>query len=171
MDDPIPTNRRRFLEGVSVGGATALAGCTDQLDLGGDGGDGTAEQADSGSDAGASGVAAIATIDQEAIQEEQAKLRTELQNGNITREEAQEELATLQQEYLDEAMNALGDTAAEAEGVTVEEEYRSLGAVIVTGDAGSILGLLNTDDVSALVPKADVEERAQTAQGTETPQS
>ncbi|QCC48230.1 hypothetical protein [Halobellus limi] len=169
MDDPTPTKRRRLLEGISVGGATLLAGCTDQLDLGGDGG--SDEQVDSGSDAGADGVAAIAAIDQEAIQEEQARLRSELQSGNISQQEAQEELATLQQEYLDEAVTALGDTAAEAEGVTVEAEYRSLGAVVVTGDAGGILGILNTDAVRALVPRSDVEERAQSAQGTGTAQN
>ncbi|MFD1597419.1 hypothetical protein [Halobellus rarus] len=168
MDDPTLTKRRRLLEGISVGGATLLAGCTDQLDLSGDGG--ADEQVGSDSEAGADGVAAIAAVDQEAIQEEQTRLRSELQSGNISQEEAQEELATLQQEYLDEAMTALGDTAAEAEGVTVETEYRSFGAVIVTGDAGGILGILNADAVSALVPKADVEERAQSAQGTGTAQ-
>lgn len=165
MDDPTATKRRRLLEGISVGGTTLLAGCTDQLALGGDG---TDERMDSGSDAGADGVAAIATIDREAIREEQAELRTELQNGNISQEEAQEELATLQEEYLQEAISALADTAEAAEGVTVEDEYRSLGAVIVSGDPGPILGLLNSEDVSALVPRSDVEERAR---GTATAQS
>ena len=170
MTDQTPTKRRRLLEGISAGGTALLAGCTDQFDLGGDAG--TDEHAGSHGEASTDGVAAIATIDQEALREEQTRLRSELQSGNITQEEAQEELATLRQEYLDEAMTALGDTAAEAEGVTVETEYRSLGAVIVSGDAGGVLGLLSADAVSALVPRADVEEQVQTrtAQGTENAQ-
>ena len=166
MDDSIPRNRRRFLEGVGVGSGLLLAGCTEQLGLGGDSG---TDQVDSGDGETADGVAAIAAVDQEAIREEQVELQEELQRGNISQEEAQEELATLREEYLEEAMNALTTTVEETEGAAVDEEYRSLGAVIVTGEAGAILGMLDSEDVSAFVSRADVESQIQ-AQQTQTTQ-
>lgn len=54
---------------------------------------------------------------------------------------------------------------AATDGVDVAEEYASLGAVVLTGEAAPILSLLNSEDVSALVSRSDVEDRA----GTETP--
>jgi len=167
MDDSIPRNRRRFLEGVGVGSGLLLAGCTEQLGLDGDDG---ADQVDSGDGETAAGVAAIAAVDQEAIREAQVELQEELQRGNISQEEAQEELATLREEYLDEAMNALTTTVEETEGAAVDEEYRSLGAVIVTGEAGAVLGMLDSEDVSAFVSRADVESQIQAQQTQTTPE-
>ncbi|MGQ4555806.1 twin-arginine translocation signal domain-containing protein [Halobellus sp. GM3] len=163
MDDSILQDRRRFLGGLGVGGGLLLAGCTEQLSPS----DEAREQVDEGGDETASGVAAIAAVDQEGMQEEQARLREELQSGNLSREEAQEELVSLQESYLNEAMDALSGTLEAQEGVTVDEEYRSLGAVTVSGDAGAILSVLDSEDVSAFVAKADVESRVQTQ---ETPE-
>ena len=168
MDDPT-TTRRRLLEGASVGGGALLAGCTDQLDLG-DGGSGTgtdAAQTDAG-DAAVDGVGAIATVDQEALQQEQLEIREALQNENITREEAQEQATELQAEFISEAVTALADTAAATDGVDVVEEYTTLGAVVLTGEAAPIIGLLDSEDVSALVSRSDVEDRAQTDTPTES---
>jgi hypothetical protein len=67
-------------------------------------------------------------------------------------------------------MNALTTTVEETEGATVDEEYRSLGAVTVTGEAGAILGMLDSEDVSAFVSRADVESQIQ-AQQTQTTQA
>jgi hypothetical protein len=158
--DETTAKRRRFLEGISVGGGMLLAGCTDQLDLGGE--SGTAAQADD--DASVGSVAAIANVDQKALQEEQVALQEELQNGNITQEEAQEEFAEIREEYLNEAIDALTGTVAETSGADVDEEYRSFGAVVVSGEPAALLSLVNAESVRALVSTADVEESV----GTET---
>ena len=166
MDDPT-TTRRRLLEGATLGGSALLAGCGGQSDLGGGAGTDVA-QTDAG-DAAADGVGAIATVDQEALQQEQLSIREELQAGNITREEAQEQAAALQEEFIGDAVSTLAETAASTDGVDVDAEYPSLGAVVLTGQAAPILGLLNSADARALVPRSDVEDQAQT--GTATTES
>jgi hypothetical protein len=172
MDNP-RTTRRRLLEGASVGGGALLAGCTDQLDLGG-GGSGTGTG--SGSEAAQTdaerttvdGVGAIVAVDQEAIRQEQATIREALQNGNITREEAQQQAAELEEEFISDAVTALAETAAEIDGVDVVEEYTTLGAVVLSGEAAPIIGLLDSENVSLLVSQSDVEDRAGTATTTES---
>lgn len=161
MDETISKNRRRFLEGISVGGGMLLSGCTEQLDLGG--GSETAAQTGA-DDASVGSVAAIAAVDQEALQEEQIALREELQNGNITQDEAQAEFAAIREEYLNAAIDALTGTVAETSGANVDDEYRSLGAIVVSGEPAALLGLVDAESVNALVSIADVEERV----GTET---
>jgi hypothetical protein len=163
MDDPT-TTRRRLLEGASVGGGALLAGCTDQLNLGSGGsGSGTDAAQNEAGGTTVDGVGAIATVDQEALQQEQLKLREELQNGNITQEEAREQAADLQEEFISDAVSALAETAAATDGINVADEYASLGAVVITGEAVPIIGLLDSEDVSALVSQSDVEDRAETA--------
>jgi hypothetical protein len=171
MDDSTTTTRRRLLEGASVGGGALLAGCTDQLDLGGGGsGTGTGSEAAQTDADGATvdGVGAIVAIDQEALQEEQLAIREELQNGNITREEAQEQAAELQEELISDAVSALAETAETTDGVDVVEEYTTLGAIVLSGEAVPIIGLLDSENVSALVSRSDVEDRAGTETATTT---
>ncbi|WP_049985785.1 hypothetical protein [Halobellus rufus] len=163
MDDLTPSGRRRFLESVGVGGAALLAGCTDQLDVGDGGGDAD-EQVTADSGDNTASVAAIVAVDQTALQEEQAEIQSEFQNGNLTQEEAREELSTLQDEYLGEAITNLTGTVEETEGVSVDDTYRSLGAVTVSGNAAAVLAILDADSVSALVSKADLDAQVQTTQ-------
>lgn len=177
MDDSI-LNRRRFLAGASAGSGLFLAGCADQLGLGDGGQTDTPGENDGGTDvsgsdataaedeeAGPDGatdaaVAAIAAIDQQGLREEQMDIQRQVQSGEMDQEEAQQEMAAVQEEYISEAIGALTDRVEETEGVSVEDEYSSLGAVTLTGEAEAILGLLSSDDVSALVSAADVEARA-----------
>jgi hypothetical protein len=171
MDDSTTTTRRRLLEGASVGGGALLAGCTDQLDLGGGGsGTGTGSEAAQTDADGATvdGVGAIVAINQEALQQEQLAIREELQNGNITREEAQEQAAELQGELISDAVSALAETAETTDGVDVVEEYTTLGAIVLSGEAVPIIGLLDSENVSALVSRSDVEDRAGTETATTT---
>ena len=169
MDDTT-TTRRRLLEGASVGGGALLAGCTDQLDLGSGSGTETGDEAaqTDGDGATVDGVGAIAAVDQEALQQEQLRIREELQNGNISRAEAQEQAAELQEEFINDAVSALAETAEGTDGVDVVAEYSTLGAVVLTGDAAAIIGLLDAENVSALVSRSDVEDRAGTGTATET---
>ena len=169
MDDPT-TTRRRLLEGASVGGGALLAGCADQLDLGGGDGSGTgtdAAQTD-GDGATVDGVGAVVAVDQEALQQEQLRIREELQNGTISREEAQEQAADLQEEFISDAVSALAETAEATDGVDVTAEYTTLGAVVLTGEAVPIIGLLDSENVSALVSRSDVEDRAGSGTTTES---
>lgn len=156
MDDSTLKNRRRFLEGVGIGGGMLLAGCSDRLDLGG--GQDPAQTSDGG-------VAAIAAVDRQAMQQEQAEIQAEIQSGNMTQAEAQQAVADLQEKYVGEALDSLGSTVEETEGVSAGQRYESLAAVTLEGEADAILGLLQTEDVRALVSVADVEAQAGTPEG------
>jgi hypothetical protein len=67
-----------------------------------------------------------------------------------------------------EAVAALAETATATDGVDVVAEYPSLGAVVLSGAAVPIIGLLDSADVNALVSQSDVEDRAGTATATES---
>lgn len=166
MDDSTLQNRRRFLEGVTVGGGVLLAGCTDQF-----GGD-TQDNVQEGTEANgsANGAAAIAAVDQQAMREEQAAIRKQVQNGEMNQTEAREEMSSVQQKYVGEAMDSLTATVEETDGVSAGTTYDEFGVVTIEGDAGAILGVLDSDDVNALVSIADVEEQMQ-GQGTNTAES
>ncbi|SFG39305.1 hypothetical protein SAMN04488063_1900 [Halopelagius inordinatus] len=170
MDDSTLQNRRRFLEGVTVGGGVLLAGCTDQF--GGDTQDNVQEGTETGGGAngGANSAAAIAAVDQQAMREEQAAIREEVQSGEMNQTEAREEMSSVQQKYVGEAMDSLTATVEETDGVSAGQTYDEFGVVTVEGGAGAILGILDSDDVNALVSIADVEEQIQ-GQGTTTTES
>lgn len=154
MDDSTLQNRRRFLEGVSVGGGVLLAGCAGQL-----GGD-TQENVQEGTTAtGSGGVAAVAAVDQQAMRQEQASIREDVQSGEMNQTEAREAMSQLRQKYVGQAVDSLTATVEETDGVSAGETYDEFGVVVIEGDAGAILGLLDSDDVRALVSKADVEEQ------------
>lgn len=164
MADPNPTDRRRFLAGVGIGGGMLLAGCTERLGRGGDG----AEQNQSNSiQEGEGDAVVIAAVDQEAMQEEQAEIQEAVQNGDMDQEEAQTEITELQEEFVGEAVDALTGTVEDADGVDVGETFDSLGGISVAGEADAVLGLLESGDVSGLVSVADAEAQAemQTQQG------
>lgn len=150
MDDTPQRNRRRFLQGLGVGGGTLLAGCS-QLGIGGNG-DGNG---------GSAAAAAIPAVDQQAIQQGQARIQSEVQSGNMTQAEAQEEIAALQEEHIGQGLDDLESEIGSTDGVSVAQRYDALGAITLEGEAGPILGLLDTDVASQLVSTADVEEAAQ----------
>lgn len=158
MDGSSLTNRRRFLEGAGLGGTILLAGCAEQFGVGDDG------QSEADGD-GLDGVAAIAEIDQQAMQKEQVEIQQQVANGELNQTEAQEAMIDVQETYVGEAVDALTGTIEDADGVEVGETYSSLGAVTVTGEPADVLGLLGSEDVRALVSAADVEEQAQARNG------
>lgn len=157
MDDSTLQNRRRFLEGVSVGGGMLLAGCSGQL--GGDSQDNV--QGDAGQTTGSSsnGVAAVASVDRQAMRKEQAAIRQKVQSGELNQTEAQQEMASLRTKYVSDAVDTLTGTVEETDGVSVGKTYDSFGVVTVEGEAGATLGLLESDDVQAFVSVSDVEEQ------------
>lgn len=169
MDDSTLRNRRRFLEGVSVGGGMLLAGCADRFG----GGSQESVRQDGGETTGTgAAVAAVASVDQRAMREEQATVRQDVQNGEMNRTEARQRMSDIQSKYVGEAVNTLTGTVEGTDGVSVGKTYDDFGVVTVEGDAGAILGLLDSDDVQAFVSVADVEEQVakQRANATESGQ-
>lgn len=165
MGDPTTADRRRFLEGVGIGGGILLAGCTERI---GPGGDDAEDQTDSGqqnqtnsSQEGEGDAVAIAAVDQEAMQEEQASIQEDVQNGDMDQEEAQKEITELQEEFVGEALEALTETIEDADDVDVAETFDALGGISIDGESGAVLELLESDDVSGLVSVADAEARAE----------
>lgn len=160
MDDSTLQNRRRFLEGVSVGGGMLLAGCADQF--GGDTQENVQEgTTETGSGSSSHGAAAIAAVDRQAMRKEQAAIRKDVQNGEMNQTEGREAMSGLRKKYVGKAVDSLTATLEETDGVSAGKTYEQYGVVTVEGDAGAILGVLDSDDVSALVSVSDVEEQVQ----------
>lgn len=175
MDDN-PFSRRRVLELGGAGSIAALAGCnalgeapTNQQDD---------EPAEDGGSGETSAVTVAAQADEEerqALQQEYAQTQQEIQqqvdDGEIDQEEAQQRMRTAQQEarqgqqeLIDAAVQAIEDHAGDAEGLTIAEMESGAGALLVEGDAESLLALLDLSQVAALLPSERFEQVQQQQQ-------
>ncbi|MFW5917189.1 MAG: hypothetical protein ACOCRD_02130 [Halorubrum sp.] len=160
--------RRRVLAAAATGSTLSLAGCSS---LGSDGtgsGDGAGQTEGSESDgegetdetgSAASTGSATAAVDIQAdLQAVQTDVRERLQAGNITEEEAQAEIQEAQMELLEEAVSTVETHAADTDGLDVSRTNERAGAVLVSGDPGAVLGVLDTESVTALLSADDFPE-------------
>jgi hypothetical protein len=97
-------------------------------------------------------VGIIAIVDQEAMQEIQAKL----QNQEIDQEEANKQ----QDELIQEAIDAVVTQVENTDGVQVDEAYSELGAVVASGAPGGLIDILNSDATRQLIPAQNVKNAA-----------
>jgi len=100
--------------------------------------------------------------DQEELQTRQRELQQEVLAGNTTREEAQQEIQTLQQEALADAVDTAEDVF-ESSDITIEDRLETQGLLLISGSDSDILDSLETDVVQAVVA-GSLFERARTAQ-------
>lgn len=160
--------RRRVLAAAATGSTLSLAGCgslgsdgsepdsdADQTE-GAESDDGDGETDETGS--AAAGAATAAVDIQADLQAVQSDVRERLQAGNITQEEAQTELREAQIELLEEAVARVEAYAAETDGLAVSRTNERAGAVLVSGDAGAVLDVLDTESVTALLSAGDFPE-------------
>ena len=158
------TPRRRFLEAIGAGTAVSVAGCNalqDQSDAEGDGGGGGGERT----------VAAAVQPDQEALQQAREEIGAQVQNGELSRQEAQQEFQTTRQELLANATDSFEGSVSESEGIAVDDSVSELGVFLVTGESTGLIDLLALDPVGALLSESSFEEaqsRAGAASGTGT---
>jgi len=169
MGKDIHPDRRQFLALASVSTA-GLAGCAAlEGQEEGDGGPDADGPDASGPESPELGgdtrsVALIVQPNPTALQEAQTEVVTALEEDELTQEEAEAELAEQEQELIE---TAIADASARIDEVgavhadTVEAE----GTLLVEGEAGSILDLLEQPSVSAVLEEERFEQAQQRAGG------
>lgn len=159
-------DRRRFLRLAGAGAAIALTGCSE---LTGDGDtDETPEPPPEVEEADVpdSAVTAFVEPDREELQGLQADLQERIEDGEIDRMEAQQELQDRQLELVAEEVEVFEEYAAETDGLTVEESIAQAGAILIDGDPAVIQTALNDGEMDGLLPgKRFVEISQQATQG------
>lgn len=155
------TGRRRFLELAGTGTVLSVAGCNALQS------DGTTTD----DDIEGRVVAVQVQPGQEAqadLQARQREIQGEVQSGNLSQQEAREEIQTLQQEALAEGIDSFRSRSDEL-GVTVEDSLDQFGVLLISGSADSLLDALETDEVGAMFPQETFEEAKAQAGGAGTP--
>ncbi|WP_144050418.1 hypothetical protein [Halorubrum persicum] len=146
--------RRSFLAMTGTSASVALAGCsgpTTQSQTEGD--EGTTADGDEG--AAPEGEATLTVQvqgDQEALSSFQEELQTELENGNITRTEAQEELQSRQEELITNATTTFEDSVENADAVTIDNAAPEDGLLRLTAPATTFVNGLEDGDLAAVLP-------------------
>jgi len=154
MDTP----RRRVLAAAATGSTLGLAGCGD---LGGDAtgqtddGNGGSDASGDGSGSGEDASATVALDVQSEIQAAREEVRTRVQEGNLSQEDAQAELLDAQREIVAAAVDDLESYAADVDGLGIDETNELAGAVLVSGPAAAIVDALGAEPVNALLSADD----------------
>lgn len=150
MDDP---SRREVLGVTAAGTALSLAGCS-ALDDGDT--DGTTPDTN-----GAEGAVTVAVDIEARMAEREAEIQQQLEDEEISQEEAQAEFETAQIEALEAAVAAVESYAADVDGLNVVDSNSQAGALLVDGDPAEIIETLDNDDVAGLVAAAQFEQLQQ----------
>lgn len=162
------SRRCRFLE---LAGAVTALGLAGYSALQNDGGTPTGTGADEG-------VVSTATVtvgvrpDQEKLDQARQQLMSELQAGNITRRQAQQELQRYRKDLRADGVQSFTTQASSNPDLTVEEILDDLLAILVTGTPAALIGAFSFESVSALLPKAAfdrVKSRGQVGTVRQTP--
>lgn len=173
MNDDFSARRRQLLRNAGVGGAAVLAGCSEQLGLSqndNNSTDGNTTGGDtSASVEGESKVGIVASVDQQALQQITVEVQQEMQSGNLTQAEAQQQYQQRRQELVDQAIESL--TGSLGSSITVLQRYPQLGAVAVRGPPAALIEALELDAAQSLVLVSDIEAAAQSTQSTNSTNS
>jgi hypothetical protein len=180
------TNRRQFLTLASAGTALSLAGCAalqGDTEATADGQTDTTdpttaqetpltETASDSTDTG--GEAETVTVavqpDQQQLRQRQQKIQSELQAGNITRNEAQQQAQAAETDLRQQAVVSFRERATSAENLTITDAVDQFGILLVSGPATSLIGALSFASVSALLPEQSFQQaKAQAEQRTQSP--
>ncbi|TMT86443.1 hypothetical protein E2L06_07450 [Haloterrigena sp. H1] len=145
----LPT-RRGFLAAAGTGTVASIAGCS-QLE--------SITQNDSGS---ADGPLTVTVMpDQEQLTSYEQDLRQSIENGSITQQQAGQRFRDKQRELTEEAGAAIQDLAAANDDVTIEQSSPSYGFFLIDAPAATIIGALQSGDISAIYPRDRYEQFAQ----------
>lgn len=180
------TDRRRFLTLAGTGTALSLAGCPGlqgDTEPDSDGqtsttepstaqetpGTGTASTPDD-TGGGTETVAVAVQPDQQQLRQRRQQIQSELQAGNITRSEAQQQLQTAETDLRQQAIASFRERATSAESLTIVDTVDQFGVLLVSGSATSLIGTLGFSSVSALLPERTFQQaKAQAQQQSQSP--
>lgn len=171
----LDTDRRRLLELAGTGTALSLAGCSA---LQGDAGNGTEtrDTTENSTDTTAEGtsdgeekVAVAVQANQQELQQRQQEVRSELESGNISRSEAQQQVQSAQVELRSEAVTSFTQRVSSNSGLTVDDSVDQLGILLISGSATALIDTLSFDEVNGLLPRETFQQaKAQAQQQTGT---
>jgi hypothetical protein len=183
MDDS--TGRRRFIQLAGTGTALSLAGCNAfqsdgtnsttndgarTTDTGAQTTDsGTATDGSADGDSDTRRVTVQVQPDQEELQARQRELRSQLQEGEISNEEARAEAQRIRQELLSAATDAFESRDS---GLTIDDSIEQFGVFLVSGRATALIDALAFAEVGSLFAAETFEQaraQAQSGQQTTTP--
>ncbi|WP_256288159.1 hypothetical protein [Halobellus inordinatus] len=156
------TGRRRFLEIAGTGAALSLAGCNAQQTDG-----------ETTGTAGSNGATVTVAVqpDQEQMQQREDEIRSQLESGNISQTEAQEQFRTAQSELRSAAVSSFEEQAAES-GLTIEDSIEQFSVLLVSGPATALIDALSFEMVNGLLPAEtfqQAKDQATTQTATDTP--
>ena len=140
------SGRRSFLALTGTGATAALAGCS-ALDA--------PSQTDGDGDAAADAAATLTVqirADQAELTEFQEELQADVESGNLTRTEAQQEYQSRQEELIRDAATAYEDDVADDDAVSVEDAEPAAGLLRLTAPATTFVGGLEGGDLAAILP-------------------
>lgn len=154
MDDLL--SRRRLVQVGATGTALTLAGC--QLQSDGD------NETDDGTDGpssleGETTVAISPQIDQQELMAVQQEVQQEVQEGNLSQSDAQEELRTRQEEVVTDYLDDLTASLESETDLTIGDTSAQTGLALVGGDASDIIAALELETVAAIVPESGFESQ------------
>lgn len=159
-------NRRRFLELAGPTAAAALAGCS-ALTSGSQDDTETVTATGGTEDGGTRTVGISVEPDQQALQQRQSEIRSELQSGNINRSQAQQRFRRAQNELRAEAVESFRRRAQSTSDLDVEDAIDQFSLLLIAGPATALIDALSMDGVVGLLPRATFDEaRSQAGAGT-----
>ncbi|THE64739.1 hypothetical protein D8Y22_11560 [Salinadaptatus halalkaliphilus] len=164
-------DRRQFLVMTGVG-AAGLAGCTEQSERDAESGPQPTsgnEQATQSDPTPSTGndirtVSVIVQPDPTALREAQANVSTALEEGEIDRAEAEQELAEREQELIAAAIEDASDFI-DRSGAQHRDTVESEGTLLVDGPSGTVLDLLEMPAISAILSPERFEAAQQRVAG------
>jgi len=156
MTEQLTVNRRRVLELSGVGAGLTLAGCLDGNDADFEGDRGDLEDDERR-------VTMAVQLDQAQLEQAERELLQQIDEGELTQEEAQAEFNDLQEQLTDEAFSTVIDEF-DAFDLTIEDRFDDQQALLlVAGPATDILDAIETD-VIQFIGSGSLFEQIQQAQ-------
>lgn len=162
------TGRRRFLELAGTGTALSIAGCNALQTDTGTTADGSPDTSGETSD----GKTATVQVqpDQEKLRQQQVEVRTQLQNGDLSRQEAQREMQRIQEELLTEVADSFESRISDESTLSIDDSIDQFGVFLVSGSPGTLIDSLSYEEVGAMYAQETFEQaKAQSGQQSGTP--
>ncbi|MFB6179968.1 MAG: hypothetical protein ABEI77_09625 [Halorientalis sp.] len=166
------TSRRRFLGLAAAGATLSIAGC-DALEPGEDNTTTTGPAGNATKNGTATGTRTVTVRVQPnrtKLQKQQLQIQAKLRSGNLSRQQAQQQMQQVRQRLLAESMQSFQQKAANESSLTVEDSIDQYGVFLVSGQAGTVVDSLDYDEVSSLYAEKTFEQaKAQSSGSTTTP--
>ena len=153
-------SRRRLVQIGGAGTVASVAGCLDSFSNGDDDGDGVnpGEDDDGTSAPSVDGEAVVAVglnIDDEELMALQQELAQQVQEGEMTEEEFQQEMQEAQDEIVGEEIENFEAEVEDIDSLEVGQGSTQTGLVLLGGDPEDLIDALELESVGGLFSETD----------------